>query len=233
MKFDHNVIITDTETANSVEQPLPYDIGWVVLDPIEGKFLEQRSYAVADIYLDKELMSSAYYAKKIPLYEEEIKSGKRQLKSFCNIRKQFLEDMKTYGVTQVGAYNCRFDQRALNNDTRLITCSKKRWMFPYGTEFFDIWQMAATSFLRSKNYIKWALKNDFVSDAGNIKTSAEAAYSYIAKDTNFAEDHIGIEDVLIEAEIFLKVIWGRMKYDAEVKGQPWRIVQKYRKEFAM
>ena len=25
-------IILDTETANSLEQPLPYDLGWVVTD---------------------------------------------------------------------------------------------------------------------------------------------------------------------------------------------------------
>lgn len=231
--FSHYVLILDTETANSVGQPLPYDVGWIILDTWTGEIVVQRSYAVYEIFTDEKLMSSAYYAKKLPKYLEEIKSGKRIMKRFCNIKKQIWADMKEYEVTQVGAYNCNFDKRALNNDTRLITCSLNRWAFPYGTEFFDIWQMACTSFLRSKYFIKWAIKNGCVSDAGNIRTTAEIAYQYIIKYTGFEEEHTGLEDVLIEAEIFLHVIWGRMKYSAEVKSQPWRTVQKYRKQFAL
>ena len=231
--FKRFVMIIDTETANSVKQPLPYDIGWIVLDTWTGEIVTKYSYAVAEIFCDKELMASAYYAKKLPRYEEEIKNGKRILKSFCNIKKILWDCMKVYDITQVGAYNCNFDKRAMNNDARLITGSFYRWAFPYGTEFFDIWQMACTSFMRSKWFIKWAIKNKCVSAAGNIKTTAEVAYQYIIKYTGFEEEHVGIEDVLIEAEIFLHVIWGRMKYDTSVKSQPWRNVQKYRKQFVM
>ena len=37
------LIALDTETANSVEQPLPYDMGWGVID-LKGNFYEKSIY---------------------------------------------------------------------------------------------------------------------------------------------------------------------------------------------
>ena len=65
-----NRIVLDTETTNSLEEPLAYDIGWAVVDE-SGTILKAESYAVAEIFLDKELMTSAYFAAKIPKYWEE------------------------------------------------------------------------------------------------------------------------------------------------------------------
>ena len=32
-----NVLVIDTETANSVEQPLPYDVGYAIVDTETGE----------------------------------------------------------------------------------------------------------------------------------------------------------------------------------------------------
>ena len=228
-----NICIVDTETANFVNQPIPYDIGYDILNPVTKEVLVSRSYVIAEIFLDKELMAGAYYAKKVPQYWEDIKAGTRELKSAWNVRKQIAEDFEKYDVSKVGAYNMAFDKRSTNNGIRYITCSKLRWFFPYGVEYFDIWNMACSSFLRSKRYIEWALKNDFVSEAGNIRTSAEIAYRYITKNVDFMESHTGLEDVKIETEIYFKVLRCRMKYDDKVIGNPWRIVQKRKAELGL
>ena len=226
-----NIIILDTETANFVNSPIPYDVGYQVLNVETKSVLERRSYVLQETFMDKDLMSSAYYAKKIPQYWEDIKSGKREMKRITTVKKIVAADMKKYNVTMVGAYNMAFDKRATNNGIRYNTYSFYRWFFPYGTEFFDIWNMACSSFLRSKHFIKWALKNGFVSAAGNIQTSAEVAYRYITKNVNFIENHTGLEDVEIEIEIFFKVLRCKMNYDSTIVGCPWRIVQNARKEF--
>lgn len=226
------ILIIDTETANSVEQPLPYDVGYVIYDTDTDEILVSRSFIVAEIYLDREMMNSAYYAEKIPHYEKGLRNGSRQMKRLLTIRKQITEDMKTFNCHTVGAYNLGFDKRASNNDIRFITASKLRWFFPYGVEWMDIWTMACTSFMRSVHYIKWALANGEVSEAGNIKTSAEVAYRYITKNTDFVEEHTGLEDVLIETAIFKKVFNGRMKYESGIIPNPWRIPQKRKKELA-
>ena len=228
-----NIIILDTETANFVNSPIPYDVGYQVLNVETKSVLERRSYVLQETFMDKDLMSSAYYAKKIPQYWEDIKSGKREMKRVTTVKKIVAADMKKYNVTMVGAYNMAFDKRATNNGIRYNTYSFYRWFFPYGIEFFDIWNMACSSFLRSKHFIKWALKNGFVSAAGNIQTSAEVAYRYITKNVDFIENHTGLEDVEIETEIFFKVLRCKMNYDSTIVGSPWRIVQNARKEFGL
>ena len=112
------LLVIDTETCNTIEQPLPYDIGYAICDR-DGHIYLKRSFVVAETFLDmKDVMKSAYYAEKIPRYWDDIKKGSRVVKSFYNIRKQLHEDMKVYKVKKVGAYNMGFDKRALNNLTR-------------------------------------------------------------------------------------------------------------------
>lgn len=225
-----NILVVDTETANMVAQPIPYDFGYAIVNLETKQILLRRSFVVAEIFLDKEMMSSAYYAKKCPKYWEDIKSGKRELKRVLSIRKQILADMRDFQVKDVYAYNMGFDKRSANNGIRYITGSSVRWFFPYGTEFHCIWNMACTSILRSKWYIRYAEEHNLISEKGNLLTSAEACYKYITKNEDFAEDHTGLEDVMIETEILFKILKSRMKYDDSVKAGCWRVPQKRRKE---
>lgn len=225
-----NILVVDTETANMVAQPIPYDFGYAIVNLETKQILLRRSFVVAEIFLDKEMMSSAYYAQKCPKYWEDIKSGKRELKRVLSIRKQILADMRDFQVKDVYAYNMGFDKRSANNGIRYITGSSIRWFFPYGTEFHCIWNMACTSILRSKWYIRYAEEHNLISEKGNLLTSAEACYKYITKNEDFAEDHTGLEDVMIETEILFKILKSRMKYDDSVKAGCWRVPQARRRE---
>ena len=64
MDYSEKVIVLDTETTNSLDDPICYDVGFAVVD-YTGKVYETFSFAVADIFLDKELMSYAYFAKAL------------------------------------------------------------------------------------------------------------------------------------------------------------------------
>jgi len=225
-----NVLVIDTETANSVEQPLPYDVGYAIVNTETGEILTEKSFVVAEIFLDKELMSSAYFAEKIPQYWDDLKTGKRVMKSICNIRKEIRADMKKYNVNKVGAYNMGFDNRATRNDIRYISGSLIKWFFPYGTEFFCIWNMACTSILNTESYILFALENGFVSECNNIQTSAEVAYRFLKNEVNFLEKHTGLEDVKIEIEIMLAVLRSGLEYKDNIYSACWQIVQRKRKE---
>ena len=225
-----NVLVIDTETANSVEQPLPYDVGYAILDTETGEIRTEKSFVVAEIFLDKELMKGAYYAEKVPHYWDDLKAGTRTMKTICNIRKEIKADMEKYNVTKVGAYNMGFDNRATRNDVRYISGSMIKWFFPFGTEFFCIWNMACTSILNTENYVRFALENGFVSEHDNIQTSAEVAYRYITNETTFVESHTGLEDVRIEIEIMLAVLRSEMEYSDKIYSACWRTVQHKRKE---
>lgn len=223
-------LVIDTETCNSVEQPIPYDIGYAICDRY-GKIEVERSFVVAEVFLDMaDVMQSAYYSEKIPKYWEDIKNGTRIMKSVYNIKKQVWEDMRNYNVKKVGAYNMGFDKRALNNLTRYTTKSFYRWFFPFGTEYFCIWSMACQTILSSKTYIKFAIENGLESVKGNILTSAESCYRFLEKNLEFDESHTGLEDVKIEIEIMAKCFSTHKKMDKSINTSCWRIPQRKRKE---
>ena len=224
-------LVIDTETCNTVEQPLPYDIGFAICDRM-GNIAEERSYVVAETFLDmKNTMRSAYFAEKIPQYWEDIKNGSREIKSIYKIRKEVKDLMNKYNVKKVGAYNMGFDKRALNNVMRYTTKSFCRWFFPFGTEFFCIWHLATQTLLQQKTFFKMAEKNDWFSEKGNLLTNAEVTYNYIKKMSDFKEEHKGLEDVRIEIEIMAHCFRQHKKMNTNINTSCWRLVQKAYKEY--
>ena len=230
MRTKEKLMVIDTETCNSIEQPLPYDIGYAICDR-QGDIYLRRSFIVAETFLDmQDVMQSAYYAEKIPQYWEDIKNGKREIRTIRNIRKIVHEDMKNFKVKKVGAYNMGFDKRALNNVIRYTTKSFYRWFFPFGTEYFCIWNMACQTILNTKSYIDFAEKNGLVSEKNNILTSAESAYKFLTKEVNFVESHTGLEDVEIEVEVMAKCYRTHKKMSTDIYSACWMLPQKKRKE---
>ena len=51
-------LVIDTETANTIEQPFCYDIGYAICDR-KGNIYEEKSFVVAEIFLDmRDVMTS-------------------------------------------------------------------------------------------------------------------------------------------------------------------------------
>lgn len=206
----HYVLVLDTETANTITQEdgkmdmsnvLMYDCGWSVVDT-KGNVYEERSFVNYDIFVyEHELMDSAYYSCKIPLYLEDICNGKRKIASTYEIRKAMLADMERYRITEVVAHNARFDLNALNVIQRWTTKSKYRYWFPYGTEIWDTMKMARDVIHKMPTYRKFCEEHSLLTANGRLSTTAENLYRFIIKDPTFKESHTGLEDVQIEREI--------------------------------
>ena len=202
-------IVLDTETCpidKDFEGVAPwnmwvYDCGWAVVDK-RGTVYRTRSFVNADIFLgEKELMKSAYYAKKIPQYWEDIKSGKRILTSFRKIHQTLLADMEEFEVKQVFAHNMRFDLGTLNQTERWLTKSKYRYFFPYGTEICDTLKMSRDVVAKMPTYKKFCKENGYMTKNGQVRLTAEILYRYITGNQDFSECHTSLEDVMIEKEI--------------------------------
>ena len=182
---------------------LAYDIGWVIVDR-EGNVYAERSFVNADVFLDeKELMKSAYYAKKIPEYWEDIKAGRRTLTSFYNIVKMFRNDIATYKVEQIFAHNMRFDYGALNNTQRWLTKSKYRYFFPKNVEICDTLKLAKQLIATMPTYKRYCEENGYMTKhkIPQVRLTAEIIYRFISGDECFEEEHKGLDDCLIEKEI--------------------------------
>lgn len=210
-------IVLDTETANSIDDPFCYDVGFAVIDKT-GKVYESHSYVIADIFLEeKTMMKEAYFADKIPQYWEDIKNGKRQLRRFKTVKRIFRDVCDQYRIKIVLAHNARFDYRSVNLTQRFLTCSKYRFFFPYGIEIWDTLKMAKEVFKDDKNYIDFCKKNNYLTKRGQKRYTAEILYRFLTNDKNFVESHTGLEDVMIEKEIFVECV----KRKPEINGKLW------------
>lgn len=223
-------LVLDVETANSTEDALVYDLGYVVCDK-KGNIYEADSFIVSDIFFEEaDLMKSAYYATKIPKYLEGIKARAFNVVTFKQAREQLLNAIKKYKVEAVCAYNANFDYTALNTTQRWLTKSKYRFFLPYGTKVYCIWHMACQLICTQKAYIKFCLENGFVSPSGNIKTSAETVYAYMTNNADYDENHTGLEDVLIETKILAKCFSQHKRMEKNINRFCWRIPQIKAKE---
>lgn len=198
---DEKIIMLDTETTNSLDDPICYDVGFAVIDKF-GTIFESYSFVVADVFLDEELMASAYFADKIPQYWEEIKNGKRKLAKFSTIRFKFAEVCKKYKVKIVCAHNSRFDYRSLNLTQRYLTSSKYRYFFPYGLAVWDTLKMSREVLKDDDKYGEFCYENDFLTSRLCKRFTAEVLFRFLTGCLDFEEAHTGLEDVLIEKEIF-------------------------------
>lgn len=226
MKIDRRIkyrIVLDTETTPCSVSPIVdptnmfvYDIGWVVTDK-HGHVYETRSYVNKDIYVgEKNLMESAYYANKLPQYEQDIQNGSRILTSLYAIREQLKRDIEQYNITEIYAHNARFDLLSLNNTQRWLTKSKYRYFFPYGVTICDTLKMARAVLSKMPTYRNFCQQNGYITKNKRLRYTAEIIYQYILKDTNFTEKHTGLEDVMIEKEIMAYLFRQHKKMSKEL-----------------
>lgn len=194
-------IMLDTETTNSLDDPICYDVGFAVVDR-EGTIYETHSFVVAEVFLNEELMASAYFIEKVPQYWEDIKKGTRKLAKFNTIRKVLAETMKKYNTNIVIAHNARFDYRSTAKTQRYLTKSKYRYFLPYGTEVWDTLKMAREVLKNDVAYDNFCYNNNYVTKRGCKRFTAEILYRFFTGDNDFVESHTGLEDVTIEKVIF-------------------------------
>ena len=194
-------IMLDTETTNSLDDPICYDVGFAVVDR-EGAIYETYSFVVAEVFLNEELMESAYFIEKVPQYWEDIKKGTRKLAKFNTIRKVLAETMKKYNTNIVIAHNARFDYRSTAKTQRYLTKSKYRYFLPYGTEVWDTLKMAREVLKNDVDYDNFCYNNNYITKRGCKRFTAEILYRFFTGDNDFVESHTGLEDVTIEKVIF-------------------------------
>lgn len=192
----------DTETYGTIEMPYAYDVGGIVHDKY-GKEYERFSFAIFETYvLRNSEVQKAFYASKLPQYDQEILAGTRQVVSIKTVREYLLKLCQDYEIEAILAYNANFDFRSLRN-----TWNQDYWKLGKFWEGFPkiycTMQMCYDTIFKHKMYDDFCYRYGFVSaKTGKPRHSAEVAYRYSTLDTTFVEEHIGIYDCEIEKELF-------------------------------
>ena len=194
----------DTETANSLEDALVYDIGGAIHDK-NGNVYETFSFVVAEIFFDMaDIMNSAYYSEKLPQYYADIKNGTRKVARWLTIKNHIANLCSKYNVKAIIAYNMRFDYKSTATTQRYLTKSKNRYFFPKSVELWDSLKMVDDTIAKQKLYVDFCKTNGLLQKNGKPNRKAETVYRYLTSNPNYIEEHTGLADVLIETQIFAK-----------------------------
>ena len=225
MSKRENILVVDVETCGAQNNKV-YDLGWAIVEKATKRIIESGSYAIAEVFYGcSREMRSAYYGEKLPQYFSGIRSGEWTVMPPLNARDIITAAMKRHNVKKVYAYNCKFDRNALNSTVRIVTENKFSYFFPYGTQFCDIWHIACQTTMKQRGFGRFARAHGFVSEKGNLRTSAEVCYAYITKNPEFEEDHTGLADVMIEIEILHHALRQKKRTKHGIISHPWRLVQ--------
>ena len=225
MNKRERVLVVDVETCGTRIKKV-YDLGFAVVERTTGKIIERYSLVISDVFYGRSReMKSAYYANKLPLYHAGIEAGEFDVVSLVAARDLVTCVMAVHGISKVYAYNCAFDRDALNQTVEFISAGFVHEFFPAGTEFRDIWHLACVTIMVQKSYRTWCEAHGLVSEAGNLRTSAEACFSYITKQVGFEEAHTGMADVEIEVRILHHAIRQHKPLAESINRRCWVIPQ--------
>ena len=196
----------DTETCNSLDEPIVYDIGGCIHDR-RGNVEETFSFVIYETFVGmSDVMASAYYANKIENYREDLRAGLRTMVRFATAKAYIKALCEKYNVRAIIAHNMPFDYKATAITQRYLTKSKYRYFLPYGIELWDTMKMANDTICKEWGYRTWCEMNGYLTKRGQVRKTAEILYRYITGNNDFVESHTGLEDVMIEKEIFVACV---------------------------
>ena len=188
-------IVIDFEGKSPVR---PYNVGIVVGDKH------------GNIYRTHQLTFSETFEENLTTYsgeEADLMTHKNisyiytHQKEFRNVTIEaftrfFFRLIEIDNITEVWAYNMVFDKsafRRLIGEQKFAELSEK-------VNFYDIIPMITPKLL-TKKYVKYCLKNRYLTKANNLQTTAEIVYRYLFNNINYIERHLGLQDAIDEYNI--------------------------------
>lgn len=197
MKPDGNIVVFDTETI-SLEKQFIYNLGYVVVAP-DGTRLRERNFVIRQIYDNKALFATSYYAQKRPLYTRMLKGRRTKKVSWGDACRLMCKDLKEFEVLDGFAFNSPFDVKAFYFN-HLFYRNKRRPLD--GIKVHNIMDYIGV-FTQTEEYKSFCKENGFVCRNGRVKRTAESCYAFISDNPHYEEEHTALEDSRIETEILL------------------------------
>ena len=208
-----NIIVFDTETIG-VEKAFCYDLGYVVANVESKTIIAKKEFVIEQVWSNKALFETAYYADKKPLYVSKLRGRKARLTNWGSAIGAMIKDIKQYEVESAYAYNADFDSRVFDFNADWY---KTRNPLDY-VQVFDIWGYTseAVGSRLAEDYIAFANENALISDCGNIKNNADT-WGKFFYGTEWDEEHTALEDSLVECKILLEMFDRGLQVDTAYK----------------
>lgn len=219
------IIVLDVEGMSGKR---PYDIGFIVCDK-HGNIYETFSLACMPcIWENLSTTFCTAQEKAREMTHRNIKEiletpTKYQWLTVDEVLKNLNNAIARHNVSEIWAYNCTFDKSMI---AKLIGDKASEYPNICQIKWCDIWSAIVMTKCLTRKFVKYCKSNNFVTDKGNIKTSAEVVYGYLTKDKGFEEEHTGLSDCHIELKILLSAVKTKKKIISDIR-QPWKLVRDF------
>lgn len=199
-----NILVFDTETV-SLDKPFCYNVGYTIYDTDRDAVLLKRDFVVEQVWHNRPLFESAYYADKRPIYVQGMRAHKIVMDKYGYIQRQIIRDIREHNIEGAYAFNSGFDDRVFDFNAEYYHCNNALDNVPV----FDI-RGYAIKYLMDDKYREFCDKNaevtngtdrKFVTESDGYKTTAESFYCFLQNDTEFNEAHTALADSEIELEV--------------------------------
>jgi len=237
MTTQKKFLVTDTETTGLGSRAIVFDFAYIICT--RTKILLERSFVIRDTITNPKVMLYAlmnedwrkFFGGKIfSHYIPALSSGELTLHSWRDVIDTMRDDILTHDVKVFSAYNLPFDMKAIQQTNQMITGGTYK-ILPRKLALLDLYYFACVTVLNTRLYHDVAHKlgneHGFITDAGNVRTTAEKTYAFLTGKYDFIEAHTALGDTQIEVEILQRLLAKRktIPYDI-LRGAAWRYAQK-------
>ena len=203
------VMILDTETTG-LDKCFCYDCSWVIMDKDSGELIDFKANVVEQVWHNLPLFESAYYKEKRQKYVEMMRKHEAKMDKWGYVMREMKQDIRKYSISEVYAYNSDFDDKVIAYNCDWFKCNNPL----ENVAVYDIWGYASQFITKYADYELFCESNERFTDTGNYKGSAEVVYQFITDNADFIEEHMGLFDSEIEAQILKTCIdlgaeWGK------------------------
>ena len=91
-------------------------------------------------------------------------------------------------------------------------------------QLFDLWGLSCEHILNCDEYKDMCIDHGWATASGKyFKTSAETAFRFVSRDIEFIEAHTAIDDVIIESQLFARIVQKtKKKWEMGITAFPFR-----------
>ena len=218
-----NIMVFDTETT-SIEKPFAYNIGYVVYNVETDTVLLRSDWVAEQIWHNRELFTTAYYADKREGYIGRMRSRTCTMEKIGYITQRMCQIVKDYEIAAAFAFNSPFDDRVFE-----FNCEWFKIKNPFDTiPIYDIRGYVHQFLAFKPEYQAFCDKHSRYTESSNYSTTAETVYQFLTEDTEFEEAHTALADAEIELTILKECVrlGGEWCKEYKVYGSVPRLVEK-------
>lgn len=206
------IVVFDTETT-SIEKPFVYNIGYKIIDTETNTCLVKHDFVVEQVWHNKELFTTSYYADKRQEYINRMRAKTCIMAKIGYITQTMCREFKFYQVESAYAYNSSFDDGVFE-----FNCEWFKVINPFDNiQIFDIRGYIFKTIAFTNEYKYFCDTHKLYTEKGNYSTTAESVYRFITNTPDFVEEHMALADSEIESEILLYCIKRGCEYDQNYK----------------